>query len=135
MKKFDELIKYTDLVMLDIKHIDPEEHLKLTKQPNDNILKFAQYLDKNNIDMWIRHVVVPGITDKPEFLLKLGEFIGTLSNVKALDVLPYHNMGEVKYENLGIDYPLKGVNPLNKEDALAAKKIILEGIKKTRHIS
>lgn len=135
LKKFDELMKHTDLVMLDIKHIDPEEHLKLTQQSNENILKFAKYLDSKKINLWIRHVVVPNITDKPEYLFKLGEFIGTLSNLKALDVLPYHNLGEVKYENLEMEYPLKGTKPLNKEDALAAKKVILEGIKKVRGIS
>lgn len=134
MSKFDALAEVTDLVMLDIKHIDNAEHIKLCSQPNDHILAFAKWLDKKNVPVWIRHVVVPGITDNEDYLYKLGLFIGTLKNVKALDVLPYHNMGEVKYKSLGMDYPLKGVEPLPKEKAVDAKKIILAGIKKARSI-
>lgn len=124
MKKFDRLIQFVDLVLLDIKHIDPEKHKELTSQPNDQILAFARYLDRNNIPVWIRHVVVPGITDNEEYLTKLGEFLGTLNNIKALDILPYHTMGVVKYENLGIDYPLKGVPALTKEQGHAAREIV-----------
>lgn len=130
--KFDELIQYTDLVMLDIKHIDNEQHKKLTGCSNKNILAFARYLDKNSVPVWIRHVVVPGITDNEEYLSRLGEFIGTLTNVKALDVLPYHTMGKVKYDNLGIPYPLDAVEPLEKADAIKAREIILNGIRKSR---
>lgn len=130
MKKFDRLIKSTCLVLLDIKHIDPEQHKELTRQPNDQILAFARYLDKNNIDVWIRHVVVPGITYNEEYLRRLGEFLGTLNNIKALDVLPYHTMGIPKYENLGIDYPLKDVDPLPTEDGRKAREIIREAYHK-----
>ena len=122
----------TDLVMLDIKHIDPEEHQKLCSQPNDRILAFARYLDEKLIPVWIRHVVVPGITDNEDWLYQLGNFIGTLKNVKALDVLPYHNMGKSKYENLGMEYPLGDTPPLSKEAAVAARKIILSGIRDAR---
>lgn len=132
MSDFESLAKVTDLVMLDIKHIDNAEHLKLCSQPNDNIIAFAHWLDDNNKDMWIRHVVVPGITENDDYLYKLGLFIGSLKNVKALDVLPYHNMGEAKYEQLGIDYPLKGVEPLSTEKAVAAKRKIIEGVRKAR---
>lgn len=132
ISQFDRLLKVTDLVMLDIKHINNDEHKKLTGQENDAVLAFGQYLDRNNIPMWIRHVVVPGITDNEEHLIKLGEFIGTLCNVKALDVLPYHSMGKVKYEALKMDYPLKNTPDLTKEEALHAKEIILSGIRKTR---
>ena len=130
--KLDVLMQYTDLVMLDIKHIDPEEHKKLCSQPNDGILAFAEYLSDKNIPMWIRHVVVPGITDKEEYLYRLGLFLGKLKNLKALDVLPYHTMGVVKYENLGIDYPLKGVPALTKDEVIKAKSFIIKGIKETR---
>lgn len=132
MEKFDKLTAVTSLVMLDIKHIDPEAHIKLTSKPNDRILAFAQYLSKMNVDTWIRHVIVPGITDDPGELDRLGYFIGGLSSLKALDVLPYHTMGEVKYEQLGIDYPLKGVEALTSNDAIEAKKHIIEGIKRRR---
>lgn len=133
-KKFDELIKYTDLVMLDIKHIDPARHKSLTGRDNKNILKFAKYLDDNNIPIWIRHVVVPNVTDDEKYLFKLGEFIGSLKNVKALDVLPYHTMGKAKYDELGIKYPLKGVEPMSKEGALKARAVILDGMRSARNI-
>lgn len=129
---FDRLLKVTDLVMLDIKHINNDEHKKLTGQENRGILAFAEYLDKNGIPVWIRHVVVPGITDCEEYLTELGEFIGKLGNVKALDVLPYHSMGKVKYEALQMEYPLKDTPDLTKKDALRAKEIILSGIRKVR---
>lgn len=132
LKRIDRLLAATDLVMLDIKHIDAKEHEKLCGQPNDNILAFAHYLDKHGIPVWIRHVVVPGITFNDNRLYELGQFIGTLTNVKALDVLPYHDMGKVKYENMKVSYPLEGVPPLSKEDALKAKRIILSGIKNMR---
>lgn len=132
LSKFDRLVNATDLVMLDIKHINPEEHLKLTKQPNTQILKFAKYLERNNVNLWIRHVVVPTITDNETYLFELGYFIGGLANLKALDVLPYHTMGKVKYEKLGIDYPLKDIDDMDKEEAIVAKKYIIDGIKKRR---
>ena len=132
MAKYDKLMTLTDLVMLDIKHIDPEKHRELTMQPNENILKFVAYLDEKHVDMWIRHVVVPGITDDEKYLFDLGYFIGQFSNLKALDVLPYHTMGEKKYQSLGLEYKLKGVPPMDKEKLLDKKKAIIEGIKKRR---
>lgn len=130
--KLDKLMEVTDLVMLDIKHINNEEHIKLTSQPNTGILAFAEYLDKHNVEIWIRHVVVPGITDKDEYLDQLGYFIGGLKNLKALDVLPYHTLGLPKYEKLGIEYKLKGVEAMDKSKVLDKKKVILEGIKRRR---
>lgn len=132
MAKFDRLIQSVDLVMLDIKHIDDEEHKKLTSHSNKNILAFARYLDRNGVEIWIRHVVVPGITFKEEYLTRLGAFMAELHSVKALDVLPYHTMGIVKYENLGIDYPLKGVEPLSQADAIKAREIILKEFRRCR---
>lgn len=129
MELFDRLLAVTDLVMLDIKHIDPIGHEKLTGRPLAPILDFARYLDAMGVPIWIRHVVVPGITYEQGELYRLGLFLATLSNVKALDVLPYHDMGKPKYEKLGIDYVLKDVPPLKNEEALAARKIILTGIR------
>lgn len=106
-EKFDRLAAVTDLVLLDIKHIDPQEHLKLCGQPQDNILAFARYLEQKQIPVWVRHVVVPGITDREDYLHRLGLYLGTLKNIKALDVLPYHDMGKTKYQSLGIPYPLE----------------------------
>ncbi len=133
--KMDRLMELTDLVMLDIKHIDPEKHLELTSQPNTNILKFAAYLNEKKVDMWIRHVVVPGITDDDEYLFQLGYFIGQFDNLKALDALPYHTMGETKYEKLGMPYKLAGVPAMDKNLLLKKKEMILSGIKKRRGIS
>ena len=130
--KIDELLKYTDLVLLDIKHINDDEHKKLTKHSNINILLFAKYLSNKNIPIWIRHVVVPGINDKEEYLKELGKFMGCLTNIRALDVLPYHNMAISKYENLKIDYPLKDTPPLSKEDAIKARNIILQAYKQAK---
>ncbi len=128
-EKIDEALKYTDLVMLDIKHIDDEEHRKLTGKGNRNILAFAEHIRELGISVWIRHVVVPGITDKYEELFALGEFLSTLSNIKALDVLPYHDMAKPKYAELGLEYPLGDTPPLIKEEAIKARDIIMDGIK------
>lgn len=132
-EKFDELIKYTDLVMLDIKHINPDEHLLLTGQKIDNVLAFAKYLADNDIPIWIRHVLVPDITLNNEYLYTLGRFLGTLKTLKAIDVLPYHDMGKVKYEALGIDYPLKDTRIPSKDEAIAARDMILKGVKDVLH--
>lgn len=132
LAKFDRLLKVTDLIMLDIKHIDPEEHKKLTKQPNDNILDFARYANEQGNAIRIRHVIVPDITYKPEYLKKLGYFMAELENVKQLEVLPYHEMGKVKYEKLGLDYPLKDTKPLSNKEAAEAQQIILAAMKERR---
>lgn len=131
-EKLDELMNYTDLVMLDIKQIDPAKHKKLTAHENKGILAFAKYLEEKNIPLWIRHVVVPGISDDRNDLKNLGRFIGALKNLKALDVLPYHTMGVNKYKELGMEYPLEGVEALSKEKAAIAKRIIMEGIREVR---
>ncbi|MCR5735068.1 MAG: pyruvate formate lyase-activating protein [Lachnospiraceae bacterium] len=132
LKKYDRLMEVTDLVMLDIKHIDPSMHLMITGQPNDNILAFAEYLDKKHVDVWIRHVVVPGLTDDDKYLYKLGYFIGGLSNLKALDVLPYHTMGKVKYEKLGYKYRLADTPAMTQDQVITKKKVIIDGIKARR---
>ncbi len=135
LERFDRLIAVTNLVMLDIKHIDPEGHRALTSQPLEPILSFARYLDQHDVPLWIRHVVVPGITDDPDELYRLGRFLSTLHSLKALDVLPYHDMGKVKYQNLGIDYPLKDTLPLSRDAALAARQTILKGLKDGRSVA
>lgn len=132
MAKFDELMKVTNLVMLDIKHIDPDKHFELCKQPNTNILKFCEYLAEKNVDMWIRHVIVPGITDDEKYLYDLGYYIGQFKNLKALDALPYHTMGKAKYDKLGYDYPLDGVPAMDKDKLLVKKEAILNGIRARR---
>ena len=117
-----------DLVLLDIKHINDAEHRKLTGASNKNILAFARYLSDKQIPVWIRHVVVRDITLRKDYLQELGQFIGSLKNVKALDVLPYHNMAIPKYDSLGIQYPLKDIPPTTKQEALWARDVILRGM-------
>ena len=121
---FEELNKYVDLYLLDIKHVDDNEHKKLTGVSNKNTLAFAKWLDEKGKRVWIRHVLLEGYTDNDGYLQKLKEFIDTLSNVEKVEVLPYHTMGEVKYQKLNMDYPLKGVNPPTKERVLNAKTIL-----------
>lgn len=128
VEKFKRIMKSTDLVMLDIKHIDDAEHKKLTGHSNKNILAFAEFLCEQGVDIWVRHVVVPGITDKENYLHDLGYFLGGLKTLRALDVLPYHTMGKAKYEELGIDYPLGDTPPADKSVALWAKNIIMQGL-------
>ncbi|MCQ2517852.1 MAG: pyruvate formate-lyase-activating protein [Lachnospiraceae bacterium] len=123
--KFERLLPVTDLVMLDIKHIRDDAHRELTGHGNENVLKFARYLSDAERPVWIRHVVVPGINDSEEDLSALGDFLATLKNLKALDVLPYHTMGVKKYKELGIPYRLEGVPAMSTKDAVSAKKIIL----------
>ena len=106
-----------------------EEHKKLTGHSNRNILAFARFLRDSNVPVWIRHVLVPGLNDTREYLHALGYFLGELTNLNALDVLPYHTMGKVKYAKLGLEYPLGDNPPASKEDAARARDIIMEGIK------
>lgn len=122
--EIDELLNYIDLVLLDIKHINPQEHKALTGRDNDNILAFATHLSEIGKPMWIRHVLVPGITDNDEYLTQLSTFIGSLKTVEKVEVLPYHTMGVVKYERLGLSYPLEGVQPPTAERVKNAKQIL-----------
>lgn len=123
-QKFEALMKVTDTVLLDIKEIDDAKHRKLTGWTNKNILDCARYLSDTGIPVWIRHVLVPGITDDDEDLQKLAAFIHTLHNIKKVEVLPYHTLGVYKYKELGIDYPLKDVNPPTAERIENAKRIL-----------
>ncbi len=127
--RFQELMTYTDTLLVDIKHIDPVEHRKLTAQPNENILDMLQYLSDINKPVWIRHVLVPGITDDEGWLYETRRFIETLRNVEKIEVLPYHSLGEYKWEALGMKYPLKGVETPS-DDRVENAAMILRGEKK-----
>jgi pyruvate formate lyase activating enzyme len=122
--KFDELMKYTDLFMLDIKHMDDAAHRKLTGQTNQNILEMAAYLSDHGKAMWIRHVLVPGITTEEDELYCLRSFLDTLKTVERVEVLPYHTLGVFKWKELGIPYQLEGVDPPTKEQIDRAKEIL-----------
>lgn len=127
-EKFERLMELTDTVLLDIKHIDDEEHRKLTRHSNANILDCARYLSEIDKPVWIRHVLIPGITDKDEYLVRLCDFLSTLHNIERIEVLPYHTLGVYKYEKLGIDYPLKDVQPPAAERVANANDILQQAL-------
>lgn len=108
-EKIDKLLEVTDLVLLDIKHIRNDDHLKLTGKSNENVLKFARYLSDKNKDMWLRYVLVPTVNDSEDVVLEWKAFADGLKNVRKVEVLPYHKLAIPKYEKLGIDYPLKDI--------------------------
>lgn len=123
-----EVLKYTDLVLLDLKHINRRKHIKLTGMPNDHILEFARFLSDAEIPVWIRHVLVPTVTDEINDLSQLGEFIGTLTNVKKVEVLPYHKLGVYKWEVLGHEYPLKNIEPPSDKKVAEAQQILTKSV-------
>ena len=122
--KFNELMNYTDLVILDIKEIDEERHKNITAFTNKNILDMAKYLSDINKPIWIRHVLTPGLSDFDEDLIKLRQFIDTLNNVDRVEVLPYHTLGTFKYEKMGIPYVLADTNPPSEERIKNANDIL-----------
>lgn len=126
--KFNELMKYTDLVMLDIKHIDDEQHKILTGCTNKNILDLARYLSDIKKPVWIRHVLVPERSDYDEYLIKLDEFIQSLDNVQKVEVLPYHTLGAYKWDELGYEYKLKRIDPPSVERVENANKLLHTGV-------
>ena len=128
--KFEELMKYTDLLLLDLKEINPTRHKDLTGFDNSNIIEMAKYLSKINKPVWIRHVLVPEHSDFDEDLDALGDFIDTLSNVDRVEILPYHTLGKFKWENLGIPYTLESISPPSAERIENAKNRIHAGIRK-----
>ncbi len=126
MEKFDALLEVTDTILLDLKHIDDDMHRRLTGHSNRNVLACARYLSERGVPVWIRHVLVPNITDKDEWLHSLRQFIDTLKNVERVEVLPYHTMGVFKYEKLGIPYSLDGVSAPTAERIANARRILAE---------
>lgn len=122
--RFQELMQYTDLLLFDIKHIDPVEHKALTAQPNDNILDCLRYLSEIKKPVWIRHVIVEGITDNDEYLRQTREFIDSLDNVERVEALPYHGMGVYKWEKLGIKYTLGDIKPPTETRLDTVRKIL-----------
>ena len=127
--KIEKLMNVTDLILLDIKHIKEPEHQTLTGKSNRLILAFARYLSRIGKPVWIRHVVVPGITYEEEDLKALGHFLGSLKNIEKLEVLPYHTMGKEKYKKLGYSYPLANTPQLSGEEAAHARQIIMNAMK------
>lgn len=124
LESFQKLMDVTDLFILDMKEMDPERHKALTGQDNRNILAFARYLSAHKKPMWIRHVLVPGLTDSRESLEALYNFLRELKSVERVEILPYHTMGVHKWEALGIPYSLKNVLPPTEEEVRRAEEIL-----------
>ena len=123
---FEVLMNYTDLILLDIKHIDSNAHKQLTGWKNENILDCARYLSDIKKPVWIRHVLVPGINDDDDSLHKLRKFLDSLGNIERVEVLPYHDLGVYKWEQLSLPYALSEVKPPTEENLLHARKILTE---------
>lgn len=123
-RKFCKLMEVTDFLLLDIKEINPKRHQILTGQKNDNVLELAKFLSEIHKPVWIRHVLVPERSDYEEDLRKLHEFLETLGNIQRIEVIPYHTMGIYKWGNMGLSYPLDGINPPAKEQVERAEKIL-----------
>ena len=127
-EQLTEVLKYTDLILLDLKHINRKKHIKLTGKSNEHILEFARFLSDKNIPVWIRHVLVPTVTDDEKDLNELGDFIASLKNVKKVEILPYHKLGVYKWEALGLQYPLKNIDPPSDEEVDKAYQILTKNI-------
>jgi len=123
-EEFKELMKYTDLVLLDIKQINDEKHKILVGQSNQRVLDFAKFLEELNVKVNTRHVLVPGVNNDEEDLKELRRFLDSLNNIVKIDVLPYHTKGKVKWEQLGFTYPLDGVVEPTKEEVFIAESIL-----------
>jgi pyruvate formate lyase activating enzyme len=130
LEKFDRLLDVTDLVLLDMKEMKKDKHEELTGFTNENIKEMAEYLSEHGKDMWVRHVLVPGLTDDEDGLYELRNFLHTLKTVKRVEVLPYHTLGLLKWEALKLPYPLEGVRVPTKEEVKRAEEI-LTGSKKS----
>jgi len=124
LMRFGRLRDVTDLFLLDIKAMDGQLHRNLTGQDNANILAMAHYLSKHGKDLWIRHVLVPGLTDSEEELVALRKFARDLSTLRRLEVLPYHTLGRFKWENLGIPYSLDGIPTPTEEEVMRARRLL-----------
>ncbi|MDO4772827.1 MAG: pyruvate formate-lyase-activating protein [Bacillota bacterium] len=130
LAKFELLCKYTDLVMLDIKHIDAQKYKDLTAGELSETLAFLDFLEaQGTCDIWIRHVILEHWTYDTKYLYRLGYHLGGYKKIKALDVLPYHSMGVNKYEKIGLDYPLKDARAMTKEEAAKARSVMEAGIR------
>ena len=130
--EFDALFAVTGLVLLDIKHADPEGHRQLTGRDQAPVLAFARALEQAKVPMIVRHVVVPGLTDSPQELTDVGRRIAGFWKTKGLEGVRYHTMGAAKYEALGIPYPLSGVPAMEKERAKDARNLILDSFRQAR---
>ncbi|KZL92085.1 pyruvate formate-lyase-activating protein [Clostridium magnum] len=128
--KYEEILKYTDLVLLDIKHVDDAGYRSLVEAPKKGFDQFLEAVQKAGTKLWIRHVVVPGITDSEEHIKKLAQIIREIKNVEKIELLPYHTLGAQKYEKMELDYKLEGVESMDKEDLAKLEKVLKDELEK-----
>lgn len=128
---YENILSHTDLVLYDVKHHQAEGYRKITGQDIHRTLEFVETVRKANVPMWVRHVVVPGLTDSPEHLTSLGEYIATLPQVEKVELLPYHTLGVHKYQTLGIPYALEGVPPMDQTALEDWSRRLNEALRKT----
>lgn len=121
--EYDDILKYTDLILYDIKHEDYDKYNIVTRRKQDETLKFIEKVQEYNIPIWIRHVVVPGLTDSEEHMKSLKKYIDTIKNVEKVELLPFHQLGREKYKVMGIDYPLEDTKPMPKDVVEKYQKI------------
>ncbi|NMA02217.1 MAG: pyruvate formate lyase-activating protein [Clostridia bacterium] len=122
--KYEEILEYTDLVILDVKHYNQEDHKMLTGWGMKELWKFKEALDLKGTKLWIRHVVIPDLTDSREHIENLKAFISQFKNVEKVELLPYHNLAIEKYRRLGLEYKLAGTKPMDKEKLVSLEKIL-----------
>lgn len=123
---YEEILKHTDLVLLDVKAINPESYLSITGQKMDEFNKFLEVLNKSNVKVIIRQVIIPGINDTKEYILELKEYIKSINNVEKVELLPYHTMALEKYKKLNLKYPLDGVPPMDKTKLNVLNQLLQE---------
>lgn len=122
--QYDEILKYTDLILLDIKHVNDQGYRELTGQGEVGLNVFVAAAQKAGTRLWIRHVIVPGITDSTEHIKKLAEMIKKIENVDRVELLPYHTLGINKYKKLGIRYRLDGIEAMDREKCKKLQKYL-----------
>ena len=123
-KYLDEILKYTDLVILDIKAIEEENYKKITKQSMDMFNYFKERLDISGNKLWLRQVIIPGINDNTDYILKLKEYVKQFNNVEKIELLPYHTLGLEKYKKLNIEYELQGIEDMDKEKCKELEELL-----------
>lgn len=128
--RYEEILKYVDLILFDVKHYNPKEYSEITGREVKESLKFLEIAQKMNVKMWIRHVVMPGVTDTVEDMQNLADLIKELKNIEKIELLPYHLLGTNKYEILNMKYKLEGMPAMDKAKAKELEKILIDLVKK-----
>jgi len=124
----DEVLDLVDLVIFDVKAIDDVGYSKMTGLSINKSLAFLDLCQKKNKKLWIRQVIIPGINDTKEYIMKLADFLKNVQNIEKIELLPYHTMGVNKYKDLNINYPLKDTESMDKIRCKELEKLLVENI-------